>query len=353
MVKRVTRDYIFVDLGNNAEAILPRESLIPKEIFRAGDRIRAYLLEVKADAKSQHILLSRAHKNMLIELFRIEVPEVGEGVIEIMGAAREPGLRAKLAVKTNDGRIDPIGACIGMRGSRVQTVSSELCSERIDIILWDPNPAQFVINSLAPAEVVSIVVDEENHSMDIAVPDEQLSQAIGRNGQNVRLASELTGWRLNVMGENEAAKKNEAEIHDLQANFVEQLDVEEDLAAILVREGFTTIEEIAYVPLQELMSIEEFDEEIVKALRERAKDILLTQAIAGEEKTLAKHQPAEDLLALKGMTPELAVKMASHGIFTQEDLAEQSVDDLIDLLELERNIAAELIMTAREPWFAK
>lgn len=348
-VKRVTRDFIFVDLGNNAEGAIPRDQLIPKEVFRAGDRIRAYLLSVKPEAKAQQILLSRTDARMLAELFRIEVPEIGEGVIEIMDVAREPGQRAKVAVKTNDGRIDPIGACIGMRGSRVQAVSNELGNERIDIILWNANPAQYVINSLAPAEVVSIVVDEENHSMDIAIPEEQLSQAIGRSGQNIRLASELTGWTLNVMSEKEAVEKNEAESHDLQAMFMEKLDVDEDLAIILVREGFTSIEEIAYVPTSELLAVDEFDEDIVKALRERAKDILLAEAIS--EGTSATSSHSEHLIHLKGMTEEIAKLLAEHDIHTQEDLAEQAVDDLTDL-GIQQDKAAELIMAAREPWFA-
>lgn len=351
VAKKITRDYIFIDLGNGAEAVIPREDLIPKEVFRPGDRVRGYLYAVRPDAKGPQIFMSRTCPEMLIELFKIEVPEIGEGIIEVMSAARDPGARAKIAVKTNDGRIDPIGACVGMRGSRVQAVSGELCGERIDIVLWDGNDAQFVINALAPAEVVSIVMDEEKHSMDVAVSEEQLSQAIGRNGQNVRLASELTGWTLNVMSQQEAVQKTEAEMETLQQRFIQYLDVDEELAAILIREGFTSIEEIAYVPAEELEAIEEFDEEIVKALRERANDALLTQVIAGDEQGRSQ-VPAEDLVSLEGMTTELAENLAKHGIITQEDLAEQSVDELIDLTGISKEQAAQLIMTAREPWFS-
>lgn len=351
IVKKITRDYIFIDLGSNAEAVIPRENLIPKEVQRPGDRIRGYLKTVKTDLKGSNIIISRTEPEMLIELFKIEVPEIGEGVIEVMSAARDPGARAKIAVKTNDGRIDPIGACVGMRGSRVQAVSSELCGERIDIVLWDSNPAQFVINSLAPAEVVSIVMDEENHSMDVAVNEEQLSQAIGRNGQNVRLASELTGWTLNVMSEKEANQKSQDQIHDLKTMFIEHLDIDEDIADILIGEGFSSIEEIAYVPTQELLSIDEFDEEIVQALRERAKEALLTLAMKNEEENAQSATPSEDLLELDGMTADLAEELAKNAIVTREDLAEQSVDDLIDLIGIERKKAADLIMLAREHWF--
>jgi N utilization substance protein A len=288
----------------------------------------------------------------LLELFKLEVPEVGQDLIDILAAARDPGLRAKIAVKSNDPRIDPVGACVGMRGSRVQTVSTELSGERVDIILWDENPAQFVINAMSPAEVASIVVDEETHTMDIAVSEDQLSQAIGRAGQNVRLASQLTGWTLNVMDEAEAEKKSEAEASTLQKMFAEQLDVDEEIAAILVQEGFSTIEEIVYVPNSELLAIEEFDEDMVEELRGRARDVLLTQAIMKEEK-LGDAEPAADLLAMDGMDESLAFELAGRGVITMEDLAEQAVDDLLEIEGMDAERAGALIMTARAPWFAE
>jgi N utilization substance protein A len=288
---------------------------------------------------------------LLIELFTLEVPEVGEGLIEILGAARDPGSRAKIAVKTNDPRIDPVGACVGMRGSRVRAVSNELAEERVDIILWDENPAQFVINAMSPAEVVSIVVDEDMHSMNIAVDDDQLSQAIGRGGQNVRLASDLTGWELNVMSESQAAERTEAELEAAQKLFMEQLDVDEEVATILVQEGYSSVEEVAYVPLNEMLEIEEFDEDMVNELRSRAKDVLLTKALAQEEE-LEQAQPAEDLLNMEGMDSHLAYVLAGSGVKTMEDLAEQSVDDLMEIEQMDEEKAAQLIMTARAPWFA-
>jgi N utilization substance protein A len=350
VVKKVTRDYILIDLGNNAEAMLPRTEMIPHEAVRMGDRIRAYLFEVRADLKGPQMVVSRTRPEMLVELFKIEVPEIGEELIEIRGSARDPGSRAKIAVKTNDGRIDPIGACVGMRGSRVQAVSSELGGERIDIVLWDDNPPQLVINAMAPAEVASIVVDEESHTMDIAVKEEQLSQAIGRGGQNVRLASDLTGWTLNVMTEVQAKAKTAAEEESVLSLFADKLSVDEDIAQILAAEGFTSLEEIAYVPLQEMLEIDGFDEDLVEALRERAKAALLTKAIA-EEQGLEHAEPAEDLLEMEGMDRTIAYTLAKHGIITREDLAEQSVDDLLDLGELDEVTAAKLIMTARKPWF--
>jgi len=275
---------------------------------------------------------------------------VGQGLIEIVAAARDPGLRAKIAVKSNDSRIDPVGACVGMRGSRVQAVSNELAGERVDIILWDENPAQFVINAMSPADVLSIVVDEEAHSMDLAVAEDKLSQAIGRGGQNIRLASQLSGWNLNVMTETAAEEKSERETHDLVGLFCTQLDVDEEVASILVQEGFSSIEEVAYVPAAELRQIEEFDESIVDELRNRARDVLLTQAIASEEK-MGEREPAQDLLELEGMDRELAYVLASRGVVTREDLAEQSVDDLGDIRELDAQRAAQLIMAARAHWF--
>lgn len=349
LIKKSTREYAILDLGNNAEAILPREEMLPREVLRPGDKVRAYLYTVKPDVKGAQIFLSRTRPEMLIELFKIEVPEIGEQLIEIKAAARDPGARAKIAVKTNDGRIDPIGACVGMRGSRVQAVSSELGGERIDIVLWDDNPAQLVINAMAPAEVASIVMDEETHAMDVAVREDQLSQAIGRNGQNVQLASELTGWTINVITEHEALQKSESEVESLKALFVEALEVDEDIAGLLVDAGFTSIEEVAYVPTNELLAIEEFDEEIVNALRDRAKEVLLTRAIVGE--TLEEKKPADDLIKLEGMTNELANQLAQHNIFTREDLADLSIDDLQEITDMSEELAAKLIMTARAPWF--
>lgn len=350
VVKKVTRDYILLDLGNNAEAMLPRSEMIPHEAVRMGDRTRAYLFDVRYDMKGPQMVVSRTRPEMLVELFKIEVPEIGEELIEIRGAARDPGARAKIAVKTNDGRIDPIGACVGMRGSRVQAVSSELGGERIDIVLWDDNPPQLVINAMAPAEVASIVVDEDSHTMDIAVKEEQLSQAIGRGGQNVRLASELTGWTLNVMTETQAQAKTAAEEETVLTLFKDKLGVDEDMAQVLAEEGFSSLEEIAYVPLQEMLEIDGFDAELVEALRERAKAALLTKALA-EEQELEDAEPAQDLLEMEGMDRQIAYLLARNGIITREDLAEQSVDDLLEFGEIDEQAAAKLIMTARKPWF--
>ena len=351
-VKKVTRDNIIVDLGNNAEGSLPREEVVGREVFRMGDRVRAILQDVRPEARGPQLFLSRACSEMLIELFKVEVPEISEEVIDIRAAARDPGSRAKIAVKTNDGRIDPIGACVGMRGSRVQAVSGELGNERVDIILWDDNPAQLVINAMAPAEVESIVVDEDSRSMDVAVAADNLAQAIGRSGQNVRLASDLTGWTINVMSLEDASEKHEKESGAVIAEFMESLDVDEDIAEVLVDEGFTSLEEVAYVPLEEMAGIEGFDEDIAEELRARAKDALLTQAIASEEQ-LGEVEPAEDLLTMDGMERHLAFVLASKGIITMEDLAEQAVEDLMDIEGLEEKQAGELIMTARAPWFAE
>ena len=349
-VKKVTRDNVIVDLGNNAEALLPRENLLPREVFRMGERVRAVLQDVRAEGRGPQLVLSRTSPSMLIELFRLEVPEVAEEMIEIRAAARDPGARAKIAVKTNDGRLDPIGACVGMRGSRVQAVSNELGGERVDIVLWDDNPAQLVINAMAPAEVASIVMDEETHSMDVAVAEETLAMAIGRSGQNVRLASELTGWELNVMSEDEAADKHESEVGKTIELFEKHLEVDTELAEILVAEGFTTLEEVAYVPVNEMLEIEEFDEEIVEALRQRAKDALLDLAIASEEQ-LGESEPAEDLLNMDGMDKHLAYVLAARGMQTMEDLAEQSIEELLDIEGMTEERAGVLIMTARAPWF--
>jgi len=349
-VKKVTRDAVIVDLDNNAEAVMPRDQLIGREMFRMGDRVRALLKEIRTENRGPQLVLSRSCPEMLMELFRIEVPEIAEEVIEIKAAARDPGLRAKIAVKTNDGRIDPIGACVGMRGARVQAVSNELGGERIDIVLWDDNPAQLVINAMAPAEVASIVVDEDSHTMDVAVASDNLAMAIGRNGQNVRLASELTGWELNVMSEEDAGKQQEQEFSKHVEYFVKHLDVDDELAGVLVSEGFTTLEEVAYVPLEEMLSIEGFDEELIGELRARAKDVLLNQAIATEEQ-LDGAAPQEDLLTMDGMDRELALALAVKGITTMEDLAEQSIDDLLDIDGMDEDRAGKLIMAARAPWF--
>lgn len=348
-VKRVTRDYLIVDLGENAEAILERSDMIPREAFRMNDRVRAYLKAVREEKRGPQLAISRTAPEFLIELFAIEVPEIGEEVIEIRAAARDAGSRAKIAVKTNDGRIDPIGACVGMRGSRVQAVSNELSGERIDIVLWDDNPAQLVINAMAPAEVASIVVDEESQSMDIAVKEEQLSQAIGRSGQNVRLASELTGWTLNVMTEEEAAKKHENESEKTKNVFKDKLDVDEDVADLLVQEGFSSLEELAYVPAEELLAISEFDETIVDELQSRAADILLAQEIASDDEDA---DPGEDAVGLvEGVDEDMAKKLMANGVKTRDDLAEYSVDELTDIIDLSDDEAAKLIMKARAHWF--
>jgi N utilization substance protein A len=347
-VKRVTREHIIIDLGNNAEGMLSRDQLVGREAFRINDRVRAILVEVNPEARGPQLIFSRSCPEMLIELFKIEVPEIAEEVIEIRSAARDPGSRAKIAVKTNDGRIDPIGACVGMRGARVQAVSNELVNERVDIVLWDDNPAQLVINSMAPAEVESIVVDEDSGTMDVAVAEDNLAQAIGRNGQNVRLASELTGWTINVMSVDDASAKQEAESGEIMENFMKALDVDEDVALVLLEEGFTTLEEVAYVPMEEFLAIEGFDEDIANELRARAKDALLTSAIASQENAA---EPAEDLLGMDGMTTQLAYQLAAKGVVTMEDLAEQAIEDIIDIEGIDEESAGELIMTARAPWF--
>lgn len=349
-VKKVTRESILVDLGGNAEAMLPRDQMIPREMFRTGDRIRALLLDVRQEARGPQLFLSRTAPGMLIELFKIEVPEIADGVIEIRAAARDPGSRAKIVVSTNDGRIDPVGACVGMRGSRVQVVSNELANERIDIILWDDNPAQLVINAMAPAEVASIVMDEDSHTMDVAVEEDNLAQAIGRSGQNVRLSAELTGWAINVMSVDDARSKQQAEASGFIIAFMNKLDVDEDVAELLVSQGFTSLEEVAYVPIDELLSIDGFDEDIAKELRDRARDALLTQAIASEE-GLSSANVEADLLNMEGMDDTLALALAGKGVLSMEDLAEQSIDDLMDIEGMDEERAGKLIMTARAPWF--
>ncbi|MCF6775599.1 transcription termination factor NusA [Thiotrichales bacterium 19X7-9] len=344
-VKRVTREFILIDLGDQADGILPRSELLPKETFKVGDKARAVLTELDETSRNYPLRLSRIANEIVEALFELEVPEISEEVIEIVGIARDAGSRCKIAVKTNDGRIDPVGACVGMRGTRVQSITNELKGERIDIILWDDNPVQYVINALSPAEIVSIIQDEDSNTIDVAVKEDQLSQAIGRNGQNVRLASELTGWRLNVMPESEAQEKQDKEAQSQIKLFMEALDVEEDVAMVLFEEGFTQLEEVAYVPLEEMLAIDGFNEDIVSELQERAKTALLTQALSN------KKVPADDLLTMEGMDEILANQLAEAGIITMEDLAEQAVDDLLDVIEIDRERAAELILTARRPWF--
>ena len=356
VVKKVNRDNISLEiksegLPGNAEAVILREDMLPRENFRPGDRIRGVLYAVRPEARGAQLFVTRSKPEMLVELFRIEVPEIGEEVIEIKAAARDPGSRAKIAVKTNDKRIDPVGACVGMRGARVQAVSTELGGERIDIVLWDDNPAQFVINAMAPADVASIVVDEDKHTMDIAVEAGNLAQAIGRNGQNVRLASQLSGWELNVMTVDDLQAKHQAEAHAAIDTFTKYLDIDEDFATVLVEEGFSTLEELAYVPMKELLEIDGLDEDTVEALRERAKNALTTLALAQEE-SLGDKKPADDLLNLEGLDRAIAFKLAARGVCTLEDLAEQGVDDLADIEGLTDEKAGELIMAARNIcWF--
>ena len=349
VIKRMERGNAIVESGR-LEAMLPRDQMIPKENLRLGDRVRAYVWKVDRQARGPHLILSRTAPEFIARLFELEVPEIEEGLLEIKGAARDPGSRAKIAVHSKDARIDPIGTCVGMRGSRVQAVTAELAQERVDIVLWNPDPAQFVINALAPAEVSSIVVDEEKHSMDIVVDEENLAQAIGRNGQNVRLAGELTGWELNLMTEVDAQKKSEEETSRTRAEFMEKLDVDEEVADILVQEGFSTLEEVAYVPLSEMLEIEAFDEATVNELRSRARNALLTQAIASEEKV---EHDIEDLMKVEGMDNDTARLLASKGIATQEDLADYATDDLVELTEMDAERAKTLIMAARAPWFAE
>ncbi|CAM3012643.1 transcription termination factor NusA [Vibrio rarus] len=352
VVKKVNRETVVLDLGNNAEAVILRDDQLPRENFRPGDRVRGLLYSVRPEARGFQLFITRSKPEMLTELFRIEVPEIAEEIIELKAAARDPGSRAKIAVKTNDRRIDPVGACVGMRGARVQAVSGELGNERIDIILWDDNPAQFVINAMAPADVASIIVDEDTHSMDIAVEADNLAQAIGRSGQNVRLASQLTGWELNVMTVEDLQKKHEAESTEAIESFMKHLDLEQDFAEMLVEEGFSTLEEVAYVPMNELLEIDGLDEDLVEELRGRAKNALTTLALVQEESFEGLQQPAEDLLALEILEREMAFKLAAKGIVTLEDLADQGIDDLEGIDDLTEERAGELIMAARNIcWF--
>lgn len=349
IVKKNNRETVILDLGGNADAIMNRDDLLPRENFRIGDRVRGILYIVESDNKPAQLFLSRSKPKMMEALFQIEVPEIAEEMIDIKGIARDPGSRAKIAVTSNDKRIDPVGACVGMRGSRVQAVSNEFGGERIDIILWDENPAQYVINAMAPAEVVSIVVDEDKHTMDIAVEESNLSQAIGRNGQNIRLASNLTGWTLNVMTTSELQEKHNAEMFATIESFKKQLEIDEALATLLVEEGFNTIEEIAYVSIDELVEIEEIDEALAQILQARSNDILTTLAIANS----TKKQVEPAVLALDGMTAEIESSLSEMGIVTLEALAEQAVDEISHLSGLNDALAAALIMKARNIcWFS-
>ncbi|MFM1956242.1 MAG: transcription termination/antitermination factor [Pseudomonadota bacterium] len=348
VIKRMEKGNAIIEVGR-IESLLPRDQMIPKENLRVGDRVRAYLLRVERSGRGPQLILSRIAPEFITRLFELEVPEIEDGLLEIRAAARDPGLRSKIAVKANDQRLDPVGTCVGMRGSRVQAVTGELAGERVDIVLWSMEPAQFVINAMAPAEVSSIVVDEDAHSMDVVVDEEQLAQAIGRNGQNVRLASELTGWTLNILTIDEAAQKNEAEYTKTRQLFIEKLDVDEEVADILVQEGFGTLEEIAYVPMAEMSEIEAFDEDTINELRKRARAALLTDAIAKEEKV---EEASADLLGMEGMDEETAHLLASKGVSTMDDLADLAVDDLVELTNMDAERAKTLIMTARAPWFA-
>lgn len=347
-VKKVNRDNILIDLGNNAEGVIYRDDMLPRENFRPGDRVRGLLYVIRPEAKGAQLFISRSHPDMIVELFRLEVPEIAEETLEIKAAARDPGSRAKIAVKTNDKRLDPIGACVGMRGSRVQAVSSELGGERVDIVLWDEEAPQFVINAMAPAEVARIVADEDTMTMDVAVEPENLAQAIGKSGQNVRLASQLTGWELNVMTVADLEKKQKDESSQVIDVFVAGLEIDEEFAGVLAGEGFTSLEEIAYVPVSELLEIEGLDEDIIEELRNRARAYLTTKALANEESL----EPKEELLNLAGMTLEIAVALAKQGVTDLEELAEQGTDEICDIEGLDEKSAGEFIMAARNiKWF--
>ncbi|AQZ99446.1 transcription termination factor NusA [Comamonas kerstersii] len=347
-VKRMDKGDIIVESGR-VEGRLRRSEMIPKENLRNGDRVRAMIMEVDLTLRGAPILLSRSAPEFMIELFRNEVPEIEQGLLEIKSCARDPGSRAKIAVLSHDKRVDPIGTCVGVRGSRVNAVTNELAGERVDIVLWSEDPAQFVINALAPANVSSIVVDEEKHAMDVVVDEENLAIAIGRGGQNVRLASDLTGWKINIMDAAESAQKQAEETSFARKLFMEKLDVDEELADILVSEGFASLEEVAYVPLSEMLEIEAFDEETVTELRARAKDALLTMEIAQEESVSAVSQELRDL---EGITPEIVAKLAAGGVLTRDDLADLAIDELTDLTGQSEEEAKALIMKAREHWFA-
>jgi transcription termination/antitermination protein NusA len=347
VVKKVTREYLVVDLGESAEAYLSRSNLIPRETFRMNDRIRIVLDSIREEPRGPQINASRVCPEFIIELFKLEVPEISEEVVDIVSAARDPGMRAKVAVKTNDGRVDPVGACVGMRGARVQAVSNELNGERVDIVLWDDNPAQLVINAMKPAEIASLVVDEDSKQMDIAVTEDQLSLAIGRGGQNIRLASELTGWKLNVMSEADAVLKHETEADRVRSVFTEQLDVDDEIASILVGEGFTSVESLAFAEEAELVKINGLDEDLVVELQSRANDVLLIAEISGDD----EQGPDQDLLELEGLSAETASLLASKGVCSRDDLAELSIAELQDIIDINDDLAGELIMKARAHWF--
>ena len=346
-IKRMERGNAIVEAGK-VEAVLPRDQMIPRENLRIGDRVKAFLLRVDRSARGPQLILSRTAPEFIVKLFAVEVPEVDDGLLEIKAAARDPGLRAKIAVKSNDQRIDPIGTCVGMRGMRVTAVTNELAGERVDIVLWSADPAQFVVGALAPAEVLSVVVDEDKHSMDVVVDEANLAVAIGRGGQNVRLASELSGWTINLMTEEESKTRVDAESAAIRVLFMEKLDVDEDVANILINEGFSTLEEVAYVPLHEMLEIEAFDEATVQELRERARNELLTEAIVAEEQL---EGVAEDLLALEGIDKPLAAKLATHGVKTRDDLADLAIDELVEMTDIDADRAKQLITTARAHWF--
>lgn len=347
VIKRMEKGNAIIEVGR-IEALLPREQMIPKENLRSGDRVRAYLTRIERNVRGPQLILSRISPEFIINLFELEVPEIEEGLLEIKAAARDPGSRAKIAVKSNDQRLDPVGTCVGMRGSRVQAVTAELAGERVDIVLWSMDPAQFVINAMAPAEVTRISIDEDEHSMDVVVAEDQLALAIGRGGQNVRLASQLTGWELNLMTEEEAEQKGEEEYGKVRQLFMDRLDVDEEVADILIQEGFSTLEEIAYVPLNEMKDIDALDEDTIDELRSRARNALLTEAIAREEKV---EEASEELLALNGMDADSAHLLASKGVATVEDLADLAVDELVEMTGMDEERAKQLIMTARAPWF--
>ncbi|MCB6182008.1 transcription termination factor NusA [Leeia sp. TBRC 13508] len=347
VIKRMDRNGAIVEAGK-LEALLPRDQMIPKENLRVGDRVRAFLAKIERTNRGPQIQLSRTAPQFITKLFELEVPEIEEGLIELKGAARDPGVRAKIAVKSNDPRIDPQGTCIGMRGSRVTAVTNELAGERVDIILWSSDAAGFVVNALAPAEISRIAVDEEAHSMDVVVSEDQLAIAIGRGGQNVRLASELTGWQINIMTVDQAEEKHQAEFAAIRQLFIEALDVDEEVADVLVQEGFSTLEEVAYVPLAEMLEIDAFDEETVNELRSRARNSLLTRAIASEEQLEAG---AVGLQEVEGVDSDIAHKLVEKGIQTRDDLAELAVDELVEITGIDEEKAKALILKAREHWF--
>ncbi|MCB1929431.1 MAG: transcription termination/antitermination protein NusA [Rhodocyclaceae bacterium] len=346
-IKRMERGNAIIEVGR-LEAVIPRDQMIPRENLRVGDRVKAFLLRIDRGARGPQLILSRTAPEFLVKLFELEVPEIEDGLLEIKGCARDPGLRAKIAVKSNDPRVDPIGTCVGLRGSRVTAVRNEIGGENIDIVLWAPDAAQFVIAALQPAEVSSIVVDEEPHAMDVVVDENNLAIAIGRNGQNVKLASELTGWQINLMTEEESAQKLEEERGQIRGLFMERLDVDDEVADILIDEGFSSIEEVAYVPLAEMLEIEAFDEATVDELRNRARNVLLTEAIVTEEQL---ENVSEDMLSLEGMDKPLAASLAQQQIRTRDDLADLAVDELVEIAGIDEDRARALITVARAHWF--